>query len=138
MNTRLTLLAIVVALALPGCDTSPTGIEGDTQIFQGTVAFQGSVQHDFVITRAGGVRFQAESIIAEPELPEGITASLGFGLGEPNAAGECAATFRSVIHETSNLSFGLQEREYCIVLADNGTFPEDSSRTYSIILRPSE
>lgn len=138
MSGRLTLLAIVVAMALPGCDTSPTGIEGGDQVFEGTVAFEGSVQHDFVITRAGGVRIEAESIVAEPELSLGISPSLGFGLGEPGVEGDCAVVFQSFLTEASRLSFGLQERDYCIVLADNGTFAEDSTRTYSIVMRPSE
>jgi hypothetical protein len=138
MSARRTLLAIAVVLALPGCDTSPTGIEGGNQVFQGTVAFQSSVQHDFAITRAGGVRIEVESIVAEPPLPLGITPSLGFGLGEPNVDGDCVQIFRGIISETSSLSFGLQQRDYCMVIADNGTFAEDSTRTYSILLRPSE
>lgn len=138
MSARLTLLAIAVVLALPGCSTSPTGIEGGDQIFEGTVEFQGSVRHDFSITSAGGVRIEVESIVAEPALPEGVNPSLGFGLGEPGVEDNCALVFQGFVTETSRLSFGLQERAYCIVLADNGTFAEDSSRTYSIVLRPSD
>ncbi len=137
MSARLTFLAIAVVLSLPGCDTSPTGIEGGDQVFQGTVAFQGSVQHDFVVTGAGGVRIEMESLVAEPPLPEGITPSLAFGLGEPNAEGLCGLTFRGTVNPTSRLAFGLQQRDYCMVLADNGLLAEESTRTYSIVVRSS-
>ncbi|MDH3402127.1 MAG: hypothetical protein OES32_06890 [Acidobacteriota bacterium] len=137
-SARGVLLLGIALLVLPGCDTSPTGLEGGTQVFQGTVAVGGRSSHDFTVTSAGGIRVEVESLVADPPLPEGITPSLGFGLGQRAENGDCAATFRTSIREGTNLAFGLQEGAYCIVLADNGTLEEESTRTYSVLVRISE
>jgi hypothetical protein len=138
MTRRLTLLAIVATLALTGCDTSPTGIAGGPKVFEGSIPAEGSNLHSLMVTKAGGVRVEVDSLVADPPLDAGFFPSVGFGLGDPDGADGCRLTFTTSINENSRLSFGLSEREYCIRIFDNGSIGEDAVRIYSILAQPSE
>ena len=138
MTRRLTLLVTVAALALSGCDTSPTEIADGPLVLEGSIAAEGSNLHSLRVTKAGGVRVEVDSLVADPLLDGILLPSLGFGLGDPDDAGGCRLTFTTTVNENSRLSFGLSESEYCIRIFDNGSIGEDALRIYSITVRPSE
>ena len=138
MTRRLTLLVILVTLAMPGCDSSPTDIVGGPLTFEGVLTSDAVDEHSLVITKPGGVRIEALSITADPPLDEGLTPTIGFGFGEPDIEGTCIPSFSANLTEGINLSLGLDERTYCILVSDNGSILEDTSRTYVIQVRSSE
>jgi len=131
MNRRFLLLAVLAALALPGCDGTPTQLEGGTQVFEGTVETLGSNSHLFTVTTTGGVQINVLSVTAEPEIEVG-TPNLGLGIGEPNDDGVCATTFRTTAATGTIANLGLEERTYCVTLFDNGTMAEDALRHYEV------
>lgn len=138
MNRSLVLLALLVTLALPGCDSSPTEIVGGPLVFEGTIGADAEAVFIFELTSSGGVRVEATSLIAEPPLDEGFIASLGVGIGVSDAAGGCIVTVSAGLVEGQRLAFGLSEREYCLLVFDNGSIGEDASRIFSILVEPSE
>jgi len=138
MTRRMTLLVILVTLVLPGCDISPTDIVGGPLTFEGSLTNGGSNLHLVVITSSGGVRIEALSITADPPLAEGVTPSIGLRLGETDSEGLCIASFTTTLREGDNLAIGLEVREYCLELFDNGTIMEDSSHSYVVQVRSSE
>ena len=135
MTRRWTFLVALSLLAFVGCDGTPTEIDGGTMVFEGQVETLGASTHLFSITTSGGVQIDVLSVVADPELEQG-TASLGLGLGEPDAEGECLATFRGTAITGSKFNFGLEERTYCIVMFDNGTMAEDALRIYAVQISP--
>lgn len=139
MTRRLTLLVILVTLVLPSCDISPTEIVGGPRTLEGTITSGGrGPLHLVVITSSGGVRIEALSITADPPLAEGVTPSVGLSLGETDSEDLCIASFTTSFREGDNLALGLEVREYCLELFDNGTIMEDGSRSYVVQVRSSE
>lgn len=139
MTRSLAALSILIVLALPGCDGSPTEIVGGPLVFEGTVIDNGSVTHIFDIRRRGGVRIEVTSLVADPPLDEGSTPSLGLAVGEIDAdSGICLASYSISVSQGRRLAFGLEEREYCLRMFDNGTLAADGSRIYSVRIARSE
>jgi hypothetical protein len=133
---------VAVALMLPflvGCGGSPTEVVGGPLTFDGVVVDEGSVIHTLSVTRRGGVRIEFVSLVADPPVEEGTIASLGFALGQPDdASGLCLSSYSTGVREGTRLAIGLEEREYCMRLFDNGTLDVGDTRTYSFTVTASE
>jgi hypothetical protein len=139
MNRSLLAVASLMLSFLLGCGGSPTEIVGAPLVFEGLVIEGGSVLHSLTVTRRGGARIEVTSLVADPPLADDIIPSLGFALGQLDAAtGMCLATYSTGIQEGSQLSLGLEEREYCLRLFDNGTLAEGDTRAYSFTVTASE
>lgn len=138
MNRSLVVLSLLVTLALPGCSSSPTEIVGGPLVFEGTLAADELAVFTVVITRSGGVRIEVTSVVADPPLGEGIDPSLGVGIGELDAEGNCVVTVSSRLTTGGSLAVGLSEQEYCLRVFDDGSIGEDGTRIFSILVAPSE
>jgi len=139
MNRSLVALALLMLPLLLACGGSPTEIVDGPLVFEGVVADEGSVLHSLRVTRRGGVRIEFVSLVAEPPVEEGIIPSLGFALGQlDDASGLCLASYSTGVREGTRLAIGLEEREYCLRLFDNGTLDVDDTRAYSFTVTASE
>lgn len=132
------LLALVAALAFSACDSSPTEITDGPLVFDGVLAEDEVLIFSFVITRSGGVRIEATSIVADPPPDDGEIVSIGTGIGEFDDAGVCIVSVSANLLEGQRMALGLSEREYCLRVFDNGTLEEDETHTFSVLVAPAE
>lgn len=125
------LLCLTTLLGIAGCDSS--GPVADTFLIEGDLAFGGSEAHTLISDDEGIARF--EIVMLRPKLVDvtiPLTLSVGFGLGRPGEEG-CETSFRANGAQGSIFSIGLErETEYCILIFDSGSLPEDALIEYLV------
>ena len=123
------------ALVVTACDSS--GPVDDTFLLQGEVSYRGTSTHELVSMDEGIARFEIVSL--QPKLLDitgGSALRIGLGLGLPGEE-ECETTFRSSAQAGSVFSLGLEEQtEYCVLLFDPGSLPEDALVEYMVSVSP--
>lgn len=127
---------LLLAVACSGSTTDP---EGGEQIFTGQVTYQNPDLsfHTFIMPDTSIIRVEIVELVGDVDglgIPEGLTVTLGFGLGFP-IEGSCTPTFQSTVVEGSTFSFQLTANEYCIVLVDPGTLLEGMVVDYVVTLK---
>lgn len=125
-------------LLLLGCETGgPAFPDGDTLLFEATLAEQLSQQHDFAVTDTGTVRIEATRItatdatsgepIAEP--------TLNVALGRPREE-SCVSSFTNNLAEGDSFSVFLDEEAYCLLVRRSLLLPGDAVVDYLLTLSP--
>ncbi len=130
---------LIAAWVLPGCDaSSPTEIDGGVQSFAGEIAADGSMEHFFAVTNAGGVKVDVLEVTFEPPRDEDVvTPFLALALGRPDIEGMCTLTFQSTIRTGTSLAFSLEARDYCVRVFDRGALGDEETGRYAFTISPS-
>ena len=139
---RLRALAGVLALtflslAATACDSS-SGPVDDIFLLEGDLAYQGRESHNLLAMDDGIARIEVLDLqpkILDVTIPRILF--IGLGLGRPNIDGECITSFTASAQRGSIFSIGLDEGiEYCVLLFDGGSLPEDAVIAYTVSVSP--
>jgi len=134
MGTSSARLALLVAclLLLPSCSSSNPV---DESIFlTGTVSYQGSKWHSLPLSNSGIV--EIDVLTLTPQLVDitnilNLDLFLGLGIGQPSGE-DCVPTTQTAVQAGSRVVYGLSAKEYCILLFDTGSLPEDATVQYTL------
>ena len=122
-------LIVVTSLVTLGCGgETPTSLKDQPIILTGTLAYQQTVDLSFSLESDEIIRIdivELQPVLVDVTNNPNFVATIGFGLGQL-VEGACITRQRLAAQEGGVFTFGLNNGDYCIQLADTGFFPKDA------------
>lgn len=123
---------LIVALAVAGCDNSPTAPPlFTTQTFTGTVGRQARSSHTFATVQSSATIIRITSFN-----PATVTMGLGLGTPIPSPTGDaCSVSGQAAVVQGDTFQLSLEPASYCVVIFDIGNVGESNTVSYSLTVQ---